>query len=42
MARKVLIPARAPIRYGVAENVPLIAGEIAGEIDKSLDAIAKP
>jgi hypothetical protein len=39
-ARKVLIPQRAPVRFGVTENVPFIAEEIGSEIDKSLDNIS--
>jgi hypothetical protein len=36
MARKVVIPERAPVRFGVTEKVDLIASEIGIEIDKSL------
>ena len=41
ITHRVLIPPRAPIRFGVEENMPLITSEITGEIDKSLDAISK-
>jgi hypothetical protein len=41
LARKVVIPERAPIRFGVSEKVDYIAGEIGSEIDKALDDASK-
>jgi phage gpG-like protein len=40
-AKRSVIPERAPFRTGVTENVDFIAGEISGEIEKSLENLSK-
>jgi hypothetical protein len=39
--RKMNMPERAPFRTGITENSDFIAGEIADEIDKSLENLSK-